>query len=94
VAGATSVVPRESCATAEPHFFELAAARLAQVLGWGGWGGAGAGEGEGAATGVAATGGGVGAAEAGAGDGVIGFSTGGVGAVAGVAARWIPFGCG
>lgn len=85
---ATSVVPRESCATAEPHFFELAAARFAQVLGCGGWAGAGAGEGKGAAAaGAAAAGGGVGAAAAGAGEGVTGFSTGGVGAVAGVAAR-------
>jgi hypothetical protein len=42
VAAGTSVVPRDSCATAAPHFLGLVAARLAHVLGAIGTAGAGA----------------------------------------------------
>ena len=34
-----SLIPRDSCATAAPHFFELVAARLAHVFGACGAGG-------------------------------------------------------
>jgi len=34
--GAIWEVPLDSCATADPHFFEFVAARLAQVFGAGG----------------------------------------------------------
>ena len=39
LAAGTSDVPRDSCATAEPHFFKLVAARLAHVFGTAGAGG-------------------------------------------------------
>ena len=84
LAAGASEVPRDSCATAEPHFFEFVAARLAHVFGTGGGAGAGAGAGWEGAAGAGWTGASEGA-DGGAGEAAgAGDSTAGVGSGSGV----------